>query len=62
MVRVGFLYTRLRKEEKWLIKELESRSCVETVRIPDGGEFFDIAKKPALIDILFSRFWDQKKT
>lgn len=55
MVRVGFLYTRLRKEEKWLIKELESRSGVETVRIPDGGGYFDIAKKPAHIDILFSR-------
>jgi [lysine-biosynthesis-protein LysW]--L-2-aminoadipate ligase len=55
MVRVGFLYTRLRKEEKWLLKEFESRSGVETIQIPDGKNYFDITKKPAQIDILFDR-------
>ncbi len=55
MVKVGFLYTRLRKEEKWLIKELESRPEVKIIRIPDGDDYFDISQKPAKVDILFMR-------
>jgi len=55
MIRVGFLYTRLRVEEKYLLEELERMPKVEVVRIPDGGNFFDITQKPADIDVLFVR-------
>ena len=55
MIRVGFLYTRLRVEEKYLLEELERRSEVEVLRIPDGGKFFDITQKPADVDVLFER-------
>jgi [lysine-biosynthesis-protein LysW]--L-2-aminoadipate ligase len=55
MVRVGFLYTRLRVEEKYLIEELEGRPDVEVTRIPDGEKFFDITQKPAEVDVLFER-------
>ena len=55
MTRIGFLYTRLRVEEKYLLEELEKRPNVEVVRIPDGDAFFDIAQKPAEVDVLFER-------
>lgn len=55
MIRVGFLYTHLRVEEKYLLEELEGRSEVEVTRIPDGEKFFDITQKPAEVDVLFER-------
>jgi len=55
MIRVGFLYTRLRVEEKYLLEELERIPKVEVVRIPDGRNFFDITQKPADVDVLFVR-------
>jgi [lysine-biosynthesis-protein LysW]---L-2-aminoadipate ligase len=55
MIRVGFLYTRLRVEEKLLLKEFEAFPDVEVVRIPDGDQFFDITQKPAEVDVLFQR-------
>lgn len=55
MIKVGFLYTRLRVEEKYLIDELEKRPDVEVVRINDGDRFFDIAQAPEKIDVLFER-------
>ena len=55
MIRIGFLYTRLRVEEKMLLEELGRIPDVEVVRILDGEEYFDIAKKPADVDVLFVR-------
>ncbi len=55
MIKVGFLYTRLRVEEKYLIDELEKRSGVEVVRINDGDRFFDISQLPEAVDVLFER-------
>ncbi len=55
MIKIGFLYTRLRVEEKYLIEELEKRPNVEVARINDGERFFDIAKPPAKVDVLFER-------
>ena len=54
MIHVGFLYTRLRVEEKYLLEELGKRG-VEVVRIDDGETVFDIAQKPANVDVLFER-------
>ena len=55
MIRIGFLYTRLRVEEKYLLEELERRTEVNVTRIPDGEAFFDITQKPADVDVLFER-------
>ena len=55
MTRVGFLYTRLRVEEKYLLDELEKHRDVEIIRINDGNSFFDIAQLPRPIDVLFER-------
>ena len=55
MTRVGFLYTRLRVEEKYLLDEFEKHRDVEVVRINDGDTFFDIQQLPADIDVLFER-------
>ncbi len=55
MIRIGFLYTRLRAEEKYLLEELEKYPDVEVVRINDGDMFFDIHEPPASIDVLFER-------
>lgn len=55
MIRVGFLYSRVRVEEKYLIEELEKRPNVEVVRIDDGERFFDITQKPVEVDVMFER-------
>jgi [lysine-biosynthesis-protein LysW]---L-2-aminoadipate ligase len=55
MLKIGFLYTRLRVEEKHLLEELEKRPGVEVVRINDGDRFFDIAQTPETVDVLFER-------
>jgi [lysine-biosynthesis-protein LysW]---L-2-aminoadipate ligase len=55
MIRVGFLYSRLRVEEKLLLKELESRPNIEVVRINDGNRYFDISQLPADVDVVIER-------
>lgn len=52
---VGFLYTRLRAEEKYLLEELNRRPNLETVLINDDEVFYDIARRPAQVDVLFER-------
>ena len=55
MIRVGFLYSRLRVEEKLLLKELESRPNIEIVRINDSKRYFDISQLPTDVDIVIER-------
>ena len=55
MTKVGFLYTRMRTEEKLLLEELQRRPGVEVVLINDDETYFDIEKKPAQVDVLFER-------
>ena len=55
MIRIGFLYTRLRLEEKYLLEELGKHGDVEIVRINDGDRFFDISQLPEPVDVLFER-------
>ena len=55
MIRVGFLYSRLRVEEKVLLKELERRPEVEVVRINDGNRYFDISQLPIDVDVVLER-------
>lgn len=54
-MRAGFLFTRLRAEEKYLLEELNRRPNVEVVMINDDEMFFDIAELPAAVDVLFER-------
>jgi [lysine-biosynthesis-protein LysW]--L-2-aminoadipate ligase len=55
MTKIGFLYTRLRAEEKYLLDELEKHADVEVVRIKDDGHFFDISSIAESVDVLFER-------
>jgi len=55
MTRVGFLYTRMRVEEKLLFEKLGGQSGVEVVPISDGDNFFDIAQKPFDVDVVLER-------
>ena len=55
MIRVGFLHSRIRVEEKLLIEELNRYPQVEIVRINDGANFFDITQKPAEVDMVLER-------
>lgn len=55
MTRIGFLYTRLRAEEKYLLDEFEKQPDVEVVRINDGDRYFDIHQLPEQVDVLFER-------
>jgi [lysine-biosynthesis-protein LysW]--L-2-aminoadipate ligase len=55
MTRIGFLYSRLRVEEKLLLEELEHRPDVELVRINDGERYFDITELPVNVDVVLER-------
>jgi len=55
MIRVGFLFTRIRVEEKLLLQELATHPEVEVAQICDDDAFFDIARLPAEVDVLFER-------
>src|ERR1041385_8253612 len=55
MTRIGFLYSRLRVEEKYLLEEFEKHKEVEILRINDGDTFFDISQLPEPVDVLFER-------
>jgi [lysine-biosynthesis-protein LysW]---L-2-aminoadipate ligase len=55
MISVGFLHSRIRVEEKLLLEELNRHPQIEIVRINDGANFFDIAQKPADVDIVLER-------
>jgi len=55
MIKVGFLYTRLRVEEKHLIDELENHTDVQLVRINDADQYFDISRLSEEVDVLFER-------
>jgi [lysine-biosynthesis-protein LysW]--L-2-aminoadipate ligase len=55
MIRIGFLYTRLRLEEKYLLEELGKHSDMEILRINDGERYFDINQLPEPVDVLFER-------
>jgi [lysine-biosynthesis-protein LysW]--L-2-aminoadipate ligase len=55
MTRIGFLYSRLRVEEKLLLEEMQRRPDVEVVRINDGERYFDISQLPVNVDVVFER-------
>jgi [lysine-biosynthesis-protein LysW]---L-2-aminoadipate ligase len=55
MCRVGFLYTRMRVEEKLLLDELNQHRGVEVIQINDADRFFDIGQLTVDIDVLFER-------
>ena len=55
MIKIGFLHSRIRLEEKLLIEELNRHPQIEIMRINDGANFFDITQKPAEVDIVLER-------
>jgi [lysine-biosynthesis-protein LysW]--L-2-aminoadipate ligase len=56
MIRVGFLHSRIRVEEKLLLDELSSRPNVSVVRIKDDESFFDITGHGLPeVDVVFER-------
>ncbi|MGA8260615.1 MAG: lysine biosynthesis protein LysX [Arenicellales bacterium] len=54
LIRVGFLHSLIRKEEKLLIGELERREAVELVMLDDRKLIFDLAHGPE-VDVVVER-------
>ncbi len=54
-MKLGFLYTRMRVEEKMLLAELEKRPGVELIMINDEEMHFDIARLSHSVDLVFER-------
>ncbi|TET82309.1 MAG: lysine biosynthesis protein LysX [Desulfobacteraceae bacterium] len=54
-MKVGFLHSIIRKEEKHLLEELRSRKGVELVKIDDRQHFFDLHKNSFDLDIVIER-------
>lgn len=53
-VRVGFLHSLLRKDEKFLIEEFRGRSDVELIMLDDRKLIFDLESKPD-VDVVVER-------
>jgi [lysine-biosynthesis-protein LysW]--L-2-aminoadipate ligase len=54
-MKVGFLHSIIRKEEKLLLQEFRSRDGVELIKIDDRLQFFDLHKNNFDIDVLVER-------
>jgi [lysine-biosynthesis-protein LysW]--L-2-aminoadipate ligase len=54
-MKVGFLHSIIRREEKLLLAELRDRKDVELVKIDDRQQFFDLHKNSFDIDVLLER-------
>jgi len=54
-MKVGFLHSIIRKEEKLLLAELRDRKDVELLKIDDRRQFFDLHKNSFDIDVLLER-------
>lgn len=54
-MKVGFLHSIVRKEEKLLLDEFRSRSGVEVVDIDDRDQVFNLHRNPYDIDVVLER-------
>jgi [lysine-biosynthesis-protein LysW]---L-2-aminoadipate ligase len=54
-MRVGFLHSIIRKEEKYLLEEFRGRNGVELVKIDDRQQFFDLHYNGFDLDVLIER-------
>lgn len=57
MIRIGFLHSLIRKDEKMLLDELQTRQGVEVVMLDDRELIFDLrnGKRYTHIDVIFER-------
>ena len=53
-IKVGFLHSLIRKEEKLLINEFNRRANIELVMLDDRGLAFDLCQKPD-VDVIIER-------
>jgi len=54
-MKVGFLHSILRKEEKLLLRELRGRKNVEVVKIDDRQHFFNLHENSFDLDVVIER-------
>ena len=54
-MKVGFLHSIIRKEEKLLLQEFRSRDGVELIKIDDRQQFFDLHQNPFDVDVVVER-------
>jgi len=54
-MKVGFLHSILRKEEKLLLRELRGRKNVEVVKIDDRQHFFNLHENSYDLDVVIER-------
>ena len=54
-MKVGFLHSILRKEEKLLLNEFRRRPGVEVVKIDDRKQVFDLHKNDFDLDVVIER-------
>ena len=59
-MKVGFLHSIIRKEEKLLLQEFRSRAGVDLVKIDDRQQFFDLHKNQFDIDVIVEPFSNEK--
>jgi len=54
-MKVGFLHSIIRKEEKLLIQEFRRRDGVELIKIDDRLQFFDLHRNDFDLDVIIER-------
>ena len=55
VVRIGFIYSRIRPEERFLIEEIERRDDVELVKLYDSDSVFDLSNLDTDVDVVLAR-------
>ena len=61
-MKLGFLCSIIRKEEKLLLDELNNISNVEIIRIDDRNLIFDINEAEISLDVVFDRSVSQSRS
>ncbi len=60
-MNIGFLYSLIRLEEKWLLKEFRSRANINVTLLDDRALIFDLENVPS-VDVAFERCVSHSRT
>jgi [lysine-biosynthesis-protein LysW]--L-2-aminoadipate ligase len=61
-MKIGFLHSVIRKDEKLLLQELRNRPGVQVIPMDDRASIFDLNENPVSCDVILARSVSQSRT
>lgn len=61
-MKIGFLHSVIRKDEKLLLQELRNRPGVQVIPMDDRASIFDLNEDPVSCDVILARSVSQSRT